>query len=105
MGIQGVKIPKSFQLFGSTVNVITANDIMNELENYGDSHYSTLTIRLATSNGVKQLPVDRVEDTFYHELVHMILDSMKEGELSSNEKFVDTFGKLLRQAINTFKYE
>ena len=44
-------------------------------------------------------------DTFYHEKVHIILDTMGERELSQNEKFVDTFAKLLRQSDETANYE
>ena len=34
------------------------------------------------------------EKTFFHELVHMILDAMGQDELNRNEDFVDAFAEL-----------
>ncbi len=98
-------IPKSFKLFASTVNVVFDNKQMNDKERYGESDYSTHTITLSTTHGVDVLSDDRIEDCFYHEKVHMILDTMHEYELSKNEKFVDQFAKLLRQSDITAEYK
>lgn len=38
-------------------------------------------------------------NTFYHELTHAILDTMGEGELSKNEKFVNCFAGFLTEAM------
>ena len=38
-----------------------------------------------------------IEQTIYHEVVHAILESMGENELSSNDKFVQNFAILLHQ--------
>jgi hypothetical protein len=97
-------IPKSFKLFGATIKVVCNNDRMNDKRRYGESDYSALLITISNTDGVRQLAEDRIIDTFYHEKVHMILDSMKEHELSNNEKFVDIFAKLLRQADETAIY-
>lgn len=40
------------------------------------------------------------EQTFWHELVHCILDAMCENDLSANEKFVSIFSGFLYEAIN-----
>jgi len=37
------------------------------------------------------------EQTFYHELVHAILEELGNDELSSNEMFVQSFSLLLHQ--------
>ena len=42
-------------------------------------------------------------DTFIHEIIHGILDTMGETELSSNEKFVNTFAGYLYQVIKQIK--
>lgn len=42
-----------------------------------------------------------VDQTLYHELVHAILETMGETELSANDKFVQNFGMLLHQFIVT----
>ena len=41
------------------------------------------------------------EQTFYHELVHAILDELGEHELSNNERFVQSFSVLLYQFEKT----
>jgi len=99
------KIPKSFRLFGTTVNVVFNNERMNDRQNYGLSDYAKTEITLSTTQGIDELSEDRILDTFYHERTHSILDMMNERELSSNEKFVDVFSKLLRQADESAVFE
>lgn len=41
------------------------------------------------------------ENTFYHELIHSILDTMAEFSLSQNERFVSTFSSLLTEAMRS----
>ena len=38
-------------------------------------------------------------NTFFHEVVHCILDTMGESDLSKNEKFVCTFSSFLNEAM------
>lgn len=42
-----------------------------------------------------------IEQTIYHEVVHAILESIGENELSKNEKFVQGFAVLLHQFETT----
>ena len=97
-------IPKSFKLFGSTIKVVFDNDRLNELKLYGQCDYGLSKIFLAETQERKELSPDKIKDTFYHEKVHMILDTMGEDKLSSDEKFVDIFSKLLRQSYETAEY-
>lgn len=48
--------------------------------------------------------MDSKRQTFYHELTHAILDTMGEGELSKNEKFVNTFSSFLNEALRNARY-
>jgi len=66
--------------------------------------FSESKITLSTTHGVDKLSDDKILNTFYHEKVHAILDTMHERELSANEKFVDTFANLLRQSDETSKF-
>lgn len=100
-----MKIPKKFKLFGTTYNVVWDNDKMNYNKSYGESDYSKSEITLSTTHGNRPLSNDKIMDTFYHEKVHAILDMMHETEISNNEKFVDVFAKLLRQADETAEFE
>ena len=99
-----IKIPKSFKLFASKIKVVVDDKRMNDKHRYGECDYSTSQITLSTVNGVEELSDDKRMDTFYHERVHMILDHMHEYDLSQNEKFVDLFAKLQRQADETSEY-
>jgi hypothetical protein len=100
-----MQLPKEFKLFGSTINVSFKNKDNNEGERYGAFQYSKCEITLSTTQLLDKLAEDRIKDTFYHEKVHAILDFMSEKELSENEKFVDIFGKLLRQSDETSIWE
>jgi hypothetical protein len=100
----GKNIPKRFKLFATTVQVVFNNPRMDDLKAYGYWHPSESTITLAARDGFTPIPGDKVLDTFYHEKVHAILDTMHEYKLSRNEKFVDTFAKLLRQSDETAEY-
>lgn len=99
-----MKIPKRFKLFATTWEIEWDNEKSNDHSRYGSSHYSESKIVLSTTQGMTALSEDRIIDTFYHEKVHAILNSMKEDELSDNERFVDVFAKLLRQADETAEY-
>ena len=98
------KIPKSFDLFATTISVVWDNEGLNLRGHFGEFSYTKAQIALSTTEGVENLSKDRIMDTFYHEKVHSILDTMNEQELSVNEKFVDVFAKLLRQSDETAKY-
>jgi len=98
------KIPKSFKLFGTTYKVEFNDERMNNEKNYGICDYSTSTITLSTVDGIRKLSKDKILDTYYHEKVHAILEMMNERDLSTNEKLVDVFSKLLRQSDETAKF-
>jgi hypothetical protein len=93
--------PFSFKLFATTWSIVWENKRMNDKTQFGESDYSQNKITLSTSDGIKELTDDRIKDTFYHEKVHAILDTMHEYEKSKDEKFVDQFAKLLRQSDET----
>ena len=96
-----VNKPFCFKLFATTYHVEWDNKRMNDKERYGENSYSKSLITLSTTIGTEELSLDKIKDTFYHEKVHAILDTMHERALSNNEKFVDVFAKLLRQSDET----
>ena len=98
-------IPKRFKLFGTTINVVFDNNKMDDVKAYGYYENSKTLITLSDRDGLHMLSMDRIMDTFYHERTHAILELMQEYELSGNEKFVDVFSILLRQADVTAEYE
>jgi len=100
-----MKIPKNFKLFANTINVVFDTPSLQAQSILGESNLCGSEISIATSYKGDHVTEDVINDTFYHEKVHMILDTMREYELSQNEKFVDVFSKLLRQADETAQYE
>lgn len=99
-----MKIPRSFKLFATKINIVWNNSLMNEKEQYGSSRYSESEIILSTTHGINKLSDDKIIDTYYHEKTHMILNTMSRNDLSSDEQFVDVFAKLLRQSDETSEY-
>ncbi len=99
-----IELPKRFKLFSTTIDVSFDNKLLNEKHMYGFCDYGSCKIVLSDVEGETPLTNDRILDTFYHERTYAILDAMNETKLSNNEKFVDVFSKLLRQAIETSEY-
>ena len=90
-------IPNKIRIGGQDINII------NE-ERLDDNRLGTICIaegvlRIADNfNNLKQCESSKI-NTFIHEIVHGILDTMGESELSGNEKFVCTFSSLLIDSI------
>ncbi len=99
-----MKIPKSFKLFGTKINILFDNKRMNNESCLGISEHAKNTITLTDTYKGNQLSLDVITDTYYHEKIHVILDAMHENDLSGNEKFVEVFSKLLRQSDETSDY-
>jgi len=99
-----MRVPSSFMLFATKINVVFENERLNDKNLLGESSYAESKISLINTIRMDKMSDDKILDVFYHEKVHMILDSMNKSELSADEDFVDIFAKLLRQADETSKY-
>lgn len=99
-----MKIPKRFKLFATTINVVFDNKKMHEESTIGLVEWKKSVITLSDESNNEKIDEDVIADTFCHEKVHAILDSMGEVELSGNEKFVEVFSKLLRQSDESAEY-
>lgn len=90
-------IPDKIRIGGQEISVV------NE-ERLDDNKLGTICVaegvlRIADNfNNLKQCESSKF-NTFVHEIVHGILDTMGESELSGNEKFVCTFSSLLIDTI------
>ena len=97
------KIPSRFNVGGQTMNVSLKDRL--ESDKLGECCVAEARIDIAkTFNGKEQAFTSQL-NTFYHELVHSILDTMGENDLSGNEKFVLCFSSFLCEAINSMKYD
>lgn len=86
----------SFELMGSRFNIVLDPKLMTKKKSIGFVDADALKMFL-WSDPKKTIMPDRVLHTYFHELVHLILDMMGERELYENERFVDVFGGLLHQ--------
>lgn len=96
------KIPKSFTVGGQDISVLIHNTI--DGDKMGEACLWDGTIKISEIyKGCKQTDSSKF-NTFHHELIHLILDTMGEYELSSNERFVNTFSGFLTEAVRSFEY-
>lgn len=97
-----MKIPKKFQVFGETFTVSFNGDLTSSTDMVGRAYLRENRIELQKPG--KVYSVEKIEQAFYHELVHVILDKIVEPKLSGTEGFVDRFASLLHQATKTMEY-
>ena len=90
-------IPDKIRIGGQDIRIVKE-------ERLDDNKLGTICVaegvlRIADNfNNLKQCESSKIS-TFVHEIVHGILDTMGESELSGNEKFVCTFSSLLIDSI------
>jgi hypothetical protein len=80
-------------------------EVVEALRNKGEMgrvYYDKGVIELGrrTHHGIP-LKLSALNETFWHELVHVILYEMGEHKLNDRERFVEDFAERLAQAINT----
>ena len=89
---------------GQTYNVFKVERCNNNA--VGISSYCGGFIEIADFFDKDSLQGEGIKvNTFFHELIHIILENMGEKDLSANEKFVCTFAGFLTEAMTTAKYE
>ena len=92
-----MKIPNKIRIGGQDINISIKDRLVNE--KLGIICLASGELDIAeTFYDYKQCESSKV-NTFIHEVVHGVLDTMGEKELSSNEKFVSTFASLLVDVI------
>lgn len=100
-----MNIPKRFKLFGQTIEVEMQEYLNDKSDCRGQTKYRENKIYLQMIDGkYYSRPVENLDQTFCHELVHWILYLMHE-KLEEDEKFVEVFSSLLHQALTTAQYE
>lgn len=98
-------IPKFFYIFSEKIKVSFLKKIKHaEGESYGVWIENENRIKLARTLFNKPLTKEQMEQTYFHEVTHAILDSIGEPELSNNEILVDKFSKALYQVLKSSEY-
>lgn len=99
-----ITIPTEFKLNGKKITV-EFDDEYCEAEGYlGEADFDLRLITLTSKDGSKKLPKSEIDKTFYHELMHLILDAANRHQLKYNEDFVDAVGLLLYEFERTKKF-
>ena len=93
------KIPKSYKVGGQLIEV-------REVERCDDNAFGLcflgagyIEIAEIVNKNDKQSEGSK-QNTFYHELIHSILDTMGYKDLSGDEKFVNCFAGFLTEAMS-----
>ena len=92
-----MKIPNKIRIGGQDINIINKDRIENDF--LGDICVAEGTLRIADNFGTFKQSDSSKFNTFIHEVVHGVLRTMGEPELSENEKFVCAFSSLLVDPI------
>jgi Zn-dependent peptidase ImmA (M78 family) len=102
--MEEVKIPKEFYCFGELVKVVYNPDLYMDEDAYGLWHERLNHIVLQEENDSLKIPHDKIVSTFFHELVHCLLEKLEYRDLSDDEQFVERFSALLYQSLKTSVY-
>ena len=90
-------IPSKIRIGGQDISVV--NEVRLDDNELGTICLAKGVINIADNfNNSKQCESSKI-NTFIHEVVHGVLDTMGEFELSKNEKFVCTFPSFLVDTI------
>lgn len=85
-----MKIPSEFQCMGMTIDVQMGD--LEQVEAHGTYQHSKNLITIDKSQSAQGK-----ESTFFHELVHCILETLGYDEQSKDERFVEQFAQCLYQ--------
>jgi len=102
---EGMKIPKAFWLHGQRIEIVYDKLLGTMQGNRGEARYGYNEIRLLPIVEGDPQPKSKIDQAFFHELTHLILDHMEKDELSKDEAFVNLFASLLHQALTTAEYD
>ena len=90
-------IPKKIRIGGQDISVVNKERLDNDI--LGEICLAEGVLQIAdTFRNIKQSESSKI-NTFIHEIVHGILDTMGESKLSKSERFVCTFASLLVDPI------
>jgi hypothetical protein len=97
-----MNIPKKFAVGKSLFDVRMHDRLSRGMRN-GITFFSINLMQLARANRRGPRKPEDIEQTFWHEAVHVILDDMGH-KLYKDEKFVDQFATRLHQITKTAKF-
>jgi hypothetical protein len=100
-----MKIPKIIHLYGQPIEVAYDPKLAYRECLRGKADHLINKIYIQPQDRTNTITREMMEQTFFHELVHIILDHMSREKLNNDEAFVNIFSLLLHQALSTAEYE
>ncbi len=94
-----MKIPKTIQIAGKTIEVIFDDKLCDEINCWGQSRFNVGEILIQKKSDSIDRKKDHIEQTFIHEIVHWICEVLHHDELRKDERFTSQFSELLYQVI------
>lgn len=98
-----LEIPKTFTLGGSEYSVEFVHDTPLRENPVAQINLPTGKVYISTVYKGNKCSSDYMEASFYHELIHGILDTLGKHELSDDEGLVEGMANLLHQYNKTKK--
>lgn len=98
---RAVVIPKRFSVFGSAYNVRFDPSLVDREEVAGAVHLPANEILLQPSGEQYPTTLPELEQTFFHEVFHIIARELCEDAFFENERLVELFSKCLHQVLVT----
>jgi len=98
-------IPRKITI-GDTKYAIDVIDVMDRKRDMARIYYHQKRIEIAKKSNLtgKNFADEKLQENFWHEVVHGILHDMGRNHLNSNEKFVIDFSKRLSALIKSAKF-
>ena len=114
-----INIPKEFTLLGHKYNVVIRKDLFDKENCYGSADDDLKLIQIQDLGEVTKkyeedgkmverkliITEETMIETFFHEVVHIILDATGESEMTENERFVNIMGKACLEIYLSSVYE
>lgn len=97
-----VVIPSSFRVGGQLIEVTIPEELDEKL---GQCCVSEGYVKIADKYNGKPQSETCKTNTFVHEVIHCILDTMGRGDLSGDEVFVNTFAGFATEILYSMKFE
>lgn len=96
-------IPKSCELGGVEFTTLFIKNPENS-NILRESSVFDCRIKLQELNYGQTITDKQNQNTYFHEIIHMMLDQIGEFELSKNEKFVQNMGNMLFEFLRTAEW-
>ena len=94
-----IKIPQKIEVLGSTIDIVWDNDYCERSNLLGEADNNHNRILLKEKHENILIKDDALEETFIHELVHLVFRKIGRKDLYDDETLVESLSNTLHQVI------